>query len=139
MRRKIVSLAGSAALLGLAAAPWSPPATAAEVPYVSGPGGAFVNYTVPAIVIRVGDTIKYTNADVAAHDVVATTRIGPDTAWCAAAQLPAGQCPLIWSPLVSIGASTVVYGTENLVAGDQVDYKCTLHPNMKGTLIVSPA
>jgi plastocyanin len=139
MRRKIVSLAGSAALLGLAVAPWSPPATGAEIRYVSGPGGAFVNYTVPVIVMRVGDNVKYTNADVAPHDVVATTRIGPDTAWCAQAHFPAGQCPLIWSPLVSLGGTADVYGTENLVAGDQVEFKCTLHPNMKGTLVVSPA
>lgn len=139
MRRKIMSLAGSAALLGLAAAPWSSPATAADLHYVSGPGGTVVGYTLPVMVMRAGDTLTYTNADAAPHDVVATTRKGPDAAWCALAQFPEGECPLIWTPLLSLGGRSVVYGTENLVPGDQVQFKCTIHANMKGTLVVTPA
>ncbi len=137
--RKALGLTGAAALLALTAGPWSGSATATDVPYVSGPGGAFSNYTVPAIVIRAGDTITYTNVDVAPHDIVAETAIGPDEPWCAQAGFKPGQCPLVWSPLVGLGQSTAVYGLNNLKPGDQVVFKCTLHANMQGTIFVSPA
>jgi plastocyanin len=120
-----------------AAASSSAPAVGAEVRYVSGPGSQFTNYTVPVLVIRKGDTVTYTNADIAPHDVVSDVK-GPDRPWCAQAGFGPGQCPLVWSPLIGIGVSTPVYGLESLTAGQQVAFHCTLHPGMNATLIVSP-
>ena len=138
MRRKIVSLAGSALMLGLAAAPWTP-AQAADMQYVSGPGGVVAGWTAPVIVVRAGDTLTYTNADIAPHDLVALDRFGPDDPWCAQAGFAEGQCPIVWTPAITLGQSTQVYGMNNLQPGDQFKFECRLHRNMVGDFIVSPA
>lgn len=140
IRRRTLGLAGAAALLGLAAAPMSP-ATAAEVVYASGPGSMFTNYTVPAVVVRPGDTLTYANFDIAFHDVVAKDRFGPDTEpWCGAtSNSKPGQCPLIWSDLIGIGKTTPVLGLHNVQPGETVVFTCTIHPSMRGTLVMAPA
>jgi plastocyanin len=147
MHRKIGSLgsvvrvaAAGVGGLALVAGPWAATsAQAAELKYVSGPGSVFTGYTVPALVIRAGDTVTYHNADIAPHDVVAEDRFGPDDPWCAQGGFAKGECPLVWTPTISLSGSTPIYGLNNLKAGDQVKYFCTLHANMKGTLVVLPA
>ena len=138
MRRKIVSLAGSAAMIGLVAGPWAP-AQAADLVYVSGPGGVVAGWTQPVIVTRAGDKVTYVNADIAPHDVVALDRKGPDDPWCALARFAPGNCPLVYTPQIGLGEQSEVYGTNNLKPGDQFTFYCRVHPSMKGTWVVAPA
>lgn len=135
-RRSIVALVSTVALcagpLGTAPAP----AAGADIQYVSGPAAQLTGWTQPVLVVREGDTVTYTNIDIAQHDVVSKSVIGPDTTWCAAAKFDPGTCPLIWSPLIGLGEQTKVYGLENVRAGMSVPFICTLHGAMKGTLKV---
>ncbi|HVL89624.1 MAG TPA: hypothetical protein VM841_05240 [Actinomycetota bacterium] len=110
--------------------------------YVSGPGGAFTTYTVPLIVITQGDTITYRNIDIAAHDVRATV-FGPDRAWCMQFpfNFPSGKCPLFTSRLIGLSGTSPVYGIPDLVVppsetAKTYEFFCSIHPNMKGTLVV---
>lgn len=113
------------------------PGQAVDIQYVTGPGGQFVGYTAPALVVRAGDTVTYTNADVAAHDVVADV-LGPDRPWCALAGFAPGQCPLVWSPLIGLGKSVPVYGVVDVAPGQQVTFHCSIHANMHATLVALP-
>ena len=113
------------------------PAGAAEV--VTGPGGFVAGFVPPVVVIAEGEGIKYTNADIAPHNFVAADAFLPKKAakkakWCSS--YDAGKCPLFWSLTIGTGESTEVLGLETLSAGDQYAFLCTLHPNMKGTLVV---
>jgi plastocyanin len=138
MRRKLIPLAGTMAMLGVVAGPLTGPARAGnELQYVSGPGSQFTNYTVPVLVMQQGDSVTYTNIDIAPHDVVAEV-VGPDTPLCAAWQFEPGKCPLFWTPQIGLGKSTPIYGLDSLTAGQQVSFICKLHPGMKGTLVVAP-
>ena len=81
-------------------------------------------YVPPTVVVDRGGTLAYTNADIAAHNVVADDE-GPD-----------GQ------PLFSSGAPQSattgprdVAGVSDLAPGDY-GFFCTLHPSMHGTLKV---
>ncbi|MDQ1438912.1 MAG: Copper binding protein plastocyanin/azurin family [Acidimicrobiaceae bacterium] len=137
MRRRILSLAAAAVLVGFTGGGFGAPAHAAELQFVTGPGSQITNYTVPALVIHAGDTVTYTNVDVAPHDVV-STRIGPDRPWCASAGFTPGTCPLVWTPLQGLAGSSKIYGLESLKPGDQVPFHCTVHPGMQATLVVLP-
>lgn len=113
------------------------PARAAEVATV--PGSFMAGFVPPAVVIAEGEAITYSNADIAPHNFVAADAFLPKKAakkakWCSS--YDAGRCPLFWSPTIGTGESTEVSGLERLVAGDQFPFLCTLHPNMKGTLVV---
>lgn len=133
-RHSIVALVSTAALCvgPLGAAP--APAASVDIQYVSGPGAQLTGWTQPVLVVREGDTVTYTNADVALHDVVSKGVFGPDTGWCAQAQFPLGQCPLVWTPLLGVGGQSKVYGLDNVRPGQDVPFVCTIHGNMKGTL-----
>jgi plastocyanin len=102
----------------------------------AGPGAQLAsNYATPVVVTSVGGDLSFINADASRHDVVAVDAVGPDDQpWCVSA--PAGQCPLFWSTLIGIGQQTPVLGTENLESSASYEFYCTLHPNMRGTLVV---
>ncbi len=113
------------------------PASAAVV--VTGPGGYVAGFLPPVVLIAPGEDITYTNADVAAHNFVAAdaflSRKGARKAeWCSG--FKKGRCPLFWSPTIGMGESTEVRGLEFVKSGRQYGFVCTLHPNMKGTLVV---
>lgn len=113
------------------------PASAAEV--ATAPGGFIAGFVPPVVVIAEGEAINYTNADLAQHNFVADDAFLPKKAakkakWCSG--FDRGKCPLFWSPTIGIGEATEVLGLERLAAGDQFGFLCTLHPNMKGTLVV---
>jgi hypothetical protein len=55
--------------------------------------------------------------------------------WCSKTQVRRHQCPLFWSPLVGLNQRTQVLGVGTLSPGTYSFY-CTLHPGMKGKLIV---
>jgi len=53
--------------------------------------------------------------------------------WCR--QFKRGKCPLFYSPLIGLNQSEEVLGVGNLKPGTY-SFLCTLHPGMKGKLIV---
>lgn len=119
--------------------PEAPPTPEGVGPVVTtGPGGFALGYAPPVVAVRKGGSLTYVNADVAPHDVVTDDVYGPDDQpWCR--NYPLNRCPLIWSNLISLGNSTPVLGLENVTPGATYAFTCSLHPNMRGTLVVSPA
>ena len=115
----------------------APPSDAAEIPFVTGPGGPYVNYTVPLIVVSQGDTLTFANLDAFPHDVVAR-EMGPNATWCADAGFAKGACPLFWTPLIGLGGSTTMLGLNKVEPGAQYEFYCTIHANMTGTMVVLP-
>jgi plastocyanin len=133
--RRFVALI--AASLALALGPLSGPASAAVA--AAGPGGFAAGYVTRVVVIGEGENISFFNADVAPHDFVADgvflkKKAAKKARWCSG--YDKGKCPLFWSPRIGVGETVEVEGLEMLKAGDQVPFFCTLHPSMKGTLIV---
>lgn len=131
MRRGLIALV-SLLVLGAAA-----PAQAAVA--LTGPGGFLAGYLPPVVVTAPGEAITYANGDIAPHNFVALGSFIPKKAakkaeWCSA--YDKGKCPLFWSPTIGIGETTEVSGVERLKSGEQYEFYCSLHPNMKGTLIV---
>ncbi len=113
------------------------PASAAEV--ATAPGGFLAGFLPPVVVIAEDEGITYTNADIAPHNFVAdnaflSKKAAKKAKWCSS--FDKGRCPLFWSPTIATGESTAVSGLEALASGDQFQFLCTLHPNMKGTLVV---
>lgn len=139
MKRQIIAAAAAV----LAVATFAAPArSAVHHVYVSGPGGAFANYTVPVLVVLEGDTAEYRNFDIAAHDV-RSVRFGPDRAWCTQFpfSFPSGRCPLFTSRLISLTQTSRIHGVEDVDVppGETVgtyDFFCTIHPAMFGKLVV---
>ena len=84
----------------------------------TGPGGASYGYLTPAMVTQVGGPVNYTNGDIARHDVVSS------------------EPGLFRSALASTGQTVPVEGLENVESGKTYEFFCSLHPNMKGQLIV---
>lgn len=136
MRTRLARIMVGVSLLALAGS--AQPASAAEVVFVAGPGGPFVNYTVPLIVVSQGDTLTYANVDVFLHDVVAREK-GPNAKWCAEAGFGKGECPVFWTPLIGLGASTTMRGLDNVEPGTQYEFFCSIHVNMVGTMVVLPS
>ena len=132
MRRVLVALA-ALSLVGLLAAP----ASAAVA--VSGPAGFAAGYLTPVVVTAPGEAITYANFDVAPHNFVAsdaflTKKVAKKAKWCSA--YDKGKCPAFWSQTINAGETTEVEGVDFLESGAQYEFICTLHPNMKGTLVV---
>ncbi|MDQ1444556.1 MAG: hypothetical protein QOI20_1020 [Acidimicrobiaceae bacterium] len=101
---------------------------------LSGPGAFITNYATPAMVVQQGGSVTYVNADATAHDVQAYGVYGPDTnRWCEGAE--PGKCPAFWTPLIGLSGTSPVYGVSALKPG-QYPFYCSLHPGMKGTLVV---
>ncbi|HVF52237.1 MAG TPA: plastocyanin/azurin family copper-binding protein [Actinomycetota bacterium] len=132
MRRSLVFLVAAAFLVAPAA-----PAQAAVA--LTGPGGFAAGYLTPVVVAMQGEAITYVNGDIAPHNFVALDdflphKLAKKTDWCSA--YDKGKCPLFWSDKIGAGQMTDVLGVENLEAGGQYAFFCTVHPNMKGTLII---
>jgi polyvinyl alcohol dehydrogenase (cytochrome) len=90
---------------------------------VSGPGAAGYGYATPVATTTVGGTLSYTNGDVARHDVVADAK-GAD-----------GR-PLFSSALAALGETVPVTGLDRVESGKTYGFHCSIHPGMKGQLIV---
>lgn len=132
MRRALV-VAVAAALVLVPVAP----ARAAVV--ATAPGGFLAGFLPPIVVVEKGEGITYANADVAPHDFVADghflrKKAAKKTRWCSG--FDKGKCPLFWSPRIGAGETTEVEGLRRLRSGEEYAFLCTVHPNMKGTLIV---
>lgn len=106
---------------------------------VTGPGGFAMGFIPPVVVIEEGEGVTYANADVAPHNFVAEETFLPakkasKVKWCSAYER--GKCPLFWSPTITTGQSTDVLGLEYVKSGERYAFFCSVHPGMKGTLIV---
>ncbi len=114
-------------------------APAGAAPALTGPGSFAAGWLTPVVVITEGEGITYLNADAAPHNFISdgvflTKRQAKKVEWCSAYEK--GLCPLFWSDTIGAGESTEVRGLEALKTGEQYPFFCSLHPNMKGTLIV---
>lgn len=99
------------------------------------PGGWLTQYATPAAVTTASIGLQLRNEDIMRHDAVSSD-YGPDGAvWCS--DIPAGRCPLFWTPLINRGATVVVQGVETLAPGTY-EYFCTIHTAMRGMLVVAP-
>ncbi len=106
---------------------------------VTGPGGFVAGFVPPVLVVAPGEAITYANADIAPHNFIAydafmTKKQARKAPWCSG--YDRGKCPLFWSETITAGESTEVLGVENLESGRQYGFYCSIHPGMKGTLVV---
>jgi plastocyanin len=132
MRRLLVGLA-ACSLVGLLAAPASSAAAAA------GPGGFAAGFITPVVVTAPGEAITFANFDAAPHNFVASDaflpkKLAKKSKWCSG--YDKGKCPVFWSQTITAGQTTEVEGVDLLESGAQYEFICTIHPNMKGTLVV---
>jgi plastocyanin len=109
---------------------------------VSGPTAKYYGYLTPVVVIQKGQGITYTNIDIERHNV--TQDVNTDGVhgsskrkWCKL--FPAGKCPVFYSGLIGLGQSESVKGLQYVKPGQIYTFYCTLHPGMKGHLVVAPA
>lgn len=110
------------------------PADGAPLLYATAPGSRGNGWTQPVLVMREGDSVTFANLDTDVHDVVSLVH-GPDEPFCEGRFEP-GECPLVFSERIGLGERTPVLGLENVRSGWQIPFTCTLHPNMRGTLVV---
>ena len=132
MRRLLVLLGACSIVVAFAV-----PAGAAFV--ATAPGGFVTGFVPPVVVVAEGEGITYSNADIGRHDFVAADAYIPKKAakkvrWCSGFDV--GKCPLFWSEAISTGESTEVLGLERVESGQDYGFFCSLHPNMRGTLVV---
>jgi polyvinyl alcohol dehydrogenase (cytochrome) len=90
---------------------------------VAGPGAASTTYATPAMVTQPGAALTFGNLDAAQHDVTAVEKD------------PKGK-PLFGTPLIGLGQTAPVEGTDRLTAGRTYEFFCSIHPGMRGQLIV---
>ncbi|TML34543.1 MAG: hypothetical protein E6G29_10165 [Actinobacteria bacterium] len=89
---------------------------------VAGPGAASTSYATPVVVSQQHGKVSFLNLDTVQHDVNSTKKS------------PNGG-PLFHSKLVGLGESAPVQGVDHVPAGSY-DFFCSVHPGMRGTLIV---
>lgn len=130
----------STVLTSFAPAASSAEASMQELQIVSTAAAKYYGYLTPAIAVRKGDELVYTNLDLERHDVVQDVAEdgvgGPKREkWCARFD---GKCPLFWTKQIGLGESTPVLGLDNVKPNTIYTFFCTLHNGMKGKLIVLP-
>jgi plastocyanin len=128
------AIAAAAVALVLAA---SAPAHAAVAAVA--PGGFLAGFATPVVPAAQGEAITFVNTDVAPHNFVAdgvflSKKDAKKSRWCTA--FTAKTCPLFWSPTITGGEQANVEGIERLESGNQYPFHCTVHPSMKGTLVI---
>ncbi|MFN2544252.1 MAG: plastocyanin/azurin family copper-binding protein [Actinomycetota bacterium] len=127
------------------AAPAAAGAASAAAPtdtqILSGPTAKYYGYVTPLVVVKKGGPITYTNVDVERHNVVQDVNAdgvhgSAKAKWCK--QFKKGRCPVFYSPLIGLEQSEPVQGLNALKPGKTYTFYCTLHPGMKGKLLVQP-
>lgn len=103
-----------------------------------------INTFLPEVMVasRSG-SLTFVNTDLNPHDFVAEVRgddgvlrpdhVRPDGPWCVHYD---GDCPLFWTDLLQSGTSAVVQGLGDAVSGATYHFYCSIHPYMKGELVV---
>ncbi|MDQ3933469.1 MAG: PQQ-binding-like beta-propeller repeat protein [Actinomycetota bacterium] len=90
---------------------------------VAVPGSTYTTYATPVMTTQVGGPLNFMNFDLPQHDVVADDK-GPD-----------GR-PLFMSKLSGLGEVAPIEGLDNVKSGQTYGFFCSLHPGMRGSLIV---
>ena len=106
---------------------------------VSVAAAQFYGYATPAMVVEKGGELSYTNFDIVQHDVVHDVAVDgvankKKSRWCK--RFKRKECPLFWSPRAGLGDTVAVKGLGNVSPGEVYSFFCTLHPGMKGNLVV---
>jgi len=113
-------------------APGLRPASAGPVDaqIVAGPGGYFSagDYYTPVVATPSGGRVTFSNYDIEPHNVVSTKKVGNGRR----------ARPLFASRLLDFNESAPVAGVRRLRPGTY-EFYCTLHPWMRGTLVVQSA
>ena len=148
---KKAACAGMAVALGMTALGAPSRAQVAERPgALALPQAKVYGYATPVIVVTPGEEVSFTNVDIEMHDIVqdvATDGVGSKKPmpWCKKAKKKKGHgrhshhgtgCPLFWTPLISLGKTTPIYGLQNVESGETYTFLCTIHHGMSGTLVV---
>ena len=141
--RRLATLSLACVMLVLMSVP-TPAETTDNVPVYAvstGPGAQFYGYAAPAVVTEKGGSVTYINLDIARHDLVQDVEAdgfagSQKKPWCKSYKK--GTCPIFWTPTIGIGQTTEVQGLDSVKAGETYSFLCTLHPGMKGTLVVRP-
>ncbi|MDQ4024984.1 MAG: plastocyanin/azurin family copper-binding protein [Actinomycetota bacterium] len=133
MKALRISVAAGAALVLAGSAPAHAAIAAA------GPGGFVAGFATPVVAAAQGEAITFANADVAPHNFIAdgvylSKKDAKKARWCTS--FTAKTCPLFWSPTITAGESADVEGIEYLESGKQYPFFCSVHPAMKGTLVI---
>jgi len=133
----------TALVLGVVA----PAGAVAEERAIAGPGGFAHGYLTETVTISKGDSIAFANLDIFEHNVVHDVEADGfggkrNAAWCRSDEGDhhehAHGCPVFWSELIAAGETTQVRGLRRVKPGKSYTFFCTLHHNMKGTLVVRP-
>ncbi|HEX8742336.1 MAG TPA: PQQ-binding-like beta-propeller repeat protein [Thermoleophilaceae bacterium] len=90
---------------------------------VAVPGSTYSTYATPVMVTQVGGPLSFMNFDLPQHDVIADDK-GPD-----------GR-PLFQSKLSGLGEVAPIEGLDRVKSGQTYGFFCSLHPGMRGSLIV---
>lgn len=143
MRRSITAICLLSMLLlpaAAAAEETDPPRHDQGPVIVSGAVGQFYGYLTPAMVVQRGGELTYANFDIVQHDVVHDVKEDgvankKKDKWCKG--FDKGTCPLFWSARAGLGETVPVQGLKNLKTGEIYTFFCTLHPGMKGKILVA--
>jgi polyvinyl alcohol dehydrogenase (cytochrome) len=103
--------------------PPPPPEGSPGPAIVAGPGASATTYATPVMVTTVGGSVSVASSDLPQHDVVAVDKAVDGT-------------PLFRSPLVGLGQVAPVAGLDRVVSGHSYEFFCSIHPGMRGTLVV---
>jgi polyvinyl alcohol dehydrogenase (cytochrome) len=87
------------------------------------PGSTYTTYATPAMVTSVGGPLSFANFDLPQHDVVSVEKA------------PGGRA-LFQSRLAGLGEVVPVDGLDRVKAGQTYEFFCSIHPGMRGNLIV---
>jgi polyvinyl alcohol dehydrogenase (cytochrome) len=87
------------------------------------PGSTYTTYGTPAMVTSVGGPLSFANFDLPQHDVVSVDKA------------PDGRA-LFQSGLAGLGEVVPVDGLDRVKAGQTYEFFCSIHPGMRGSLIV---
>jgi plastocyanin len=98
-----------------------------QVPFgsaiVTAPGATSTGYATPVMATQVGGPVSYVNLDPVQHDVTSD------------AKAPDGQ-PLFKSKVSGLGEVSPVQGLDRVQSGQTYGFYCSIHPGMRGTLVV---
>jgi plastocyanin len=90
---------------------------------VTAPGATSTGYATPVMATQKGGPLSYVNLDAVQHDVASD------------AKAPDGR-PLFSSKLSGLGEISPVEGLDRVESGQSYGFYCSIHPGMRGTLLV---
>jgi plastocyanin len=117
------------------------PSPAHAVVAAAGPGSFAGSYATPVVFTQSGGPVTFVNGDVAPHTMTAADaylpkKIAKKTRRCSG--YSPRSCPLFATKTVDSGESAELGGLKRLKPGGQYAFRCMIHSNMRGTLVVAP-